>query len=187
MRTALASIAFLSWVGAACVLPPPIEQAPGFANQAPRILVETLLPRPSEMPIEMTTDCADGYDFNLSVFDLDDQDSIYWRVFLDFAANRFQAEEFNLAEGEVLPSSANQGRRQVRFTVDAFDARFFSGTSPFAEPHVVEIIVSDRPFSDASPLEGRRPDTAAFPEAQIDLFAWSVALSQNPCGPGGGG
>jgi hypothetical protein len=133
----------------------------------------------------MTTECADGYEFNLSVFDLDDEDSIYWRVFLDYEQSPAQALDIEIDEGEVLPSSALQGRRQVRFVVDAFDERFFTSPNPLTAAHEVEIIVSDRPFSNASALESREPD-AAFPEGQVDLNKWPVVISQNPCGPGGG-
>jgi len=120
-----------------------------------------------------------GYDFNLSVFDLDNEDSIYWRVFLDYQESPSQALELDIEEGEVLPSSAVQGRRQIRFVVDAFDERFFTSASPLTAAHEVEVVVADRPFSDASPLESREPD-AAFPEGQFDIVTCLEMLEHVP-------
>lgn len=136
------------------------------------------------MPILLSEQCTEPQVFNLFVEDGDENDTIFWRVFVDYSANPFQYEEFAdfIDQQEVTPSNAfADGRRQLRFELAATDLRFSSGINRFNTGHVVEVVVSDRIFSE-DPLAARDP---AGETGQTAIWAWTVNLTDGPCPVGG--
>lgn len=165
-----------------CLLPPPIEPATEFDNQPPRIVPSGIFPDPASMPVLLSTQCTEPELFNLAVFDADEDDTIYWRVFVDFEANPLQFEEFPdlIDRVPVEPSSVGgDGRRQLRFELDATDERFSAGPNRFEVPHVVEVIASDGIFDD-DPFRAREPDPS-ISGTETTLWAWTITLSDGPC------
>lgn len=167
------------WLSA-CILPPPIDPVAEFGNQPPRIIPSGIFPNPVQMPITLTEDCGEPQVFNLFVLDPDERDTIFWRVFVDYSANEFQFEEFpDLIEQEsIVPANTGPDlRRQLRFELSAADPRFSAGATRFNSGHVIEVLISDRPFKE-DPLSAR--DTASD-SAQTAIWAWTANLSDGPC------
>lgn len=180
-RWAAAGLACLTaFALGSCILPPPIDPVAEFGNQPPRVIPSGIFPDPVQMPILLSEQCTEPQVFNLFVEDGDENDTIFWRVFVDYSANPFQYEEFAdfIDQREVTPGNADaDGRRQLRFELEATDLRFSSGINRFNTGHVVEVVVSDRLFSD-DPLSARDP---AVEVAQTAIWAWTVNLTDGPC------
>ncbi|MEL6546397.1 MAG: hypothetical protein AAFQ82_17355 [Myxococcota bacterium] len=169
-----------------CLLPPPIEPEAEFGNQAPRVIDSSIFPATVNVPIDLSTQCSQQDQtepFFLDVFDADAQDTIYWRVFVDWSEDTLQFERFqtDIEQIDVLPSEAEDGRRTLRADILGSDARFQTGLNPLDRPHVIEFVISDRPFSD-DPLTAREPVGST---AQTTLWQWTVRLNDEPCTLGG--
>lgn len=111
----------------------------------------------------MSVNCPE-YRFFFSVSD-PNGDTLYWRVFLDYGND--------LRALDTLPSEYTPGAtgETLSFTVNPNN---FVG--PIDDPHTVELLVADRPFSEAprEPL-GR---VLADPEGKIDSVIWAVELTR---------
>lgn len=161
----------------ACVLPAPIDEAGEGSNRAPRIVLDTVEPDPALGPVLMSTQCANAYTFRVSVIEVDKRDTVYWRRFVDYH-NRTREEILESEVGMLLPNSAQPSApRLISFQVSASDPYF---NARFDEPHVIEVLVADRPFIDESRPIGRDVP----PEALTDDFNWTIELTNGPC-PGG--
>lgn len=166
-----------------CLLPPPIESESELGNTSPMVAPSTIFPEPDNMPVLLSTQCREPELFNLAVFDADGDDTIYWRVFIDFSSNRLQFEQFEdrINQEPVLPSSVDiSGQRTLRFFIDASDPRFLEQPNRFEIPHIIEVIASDRPFND-DPFEARQPDPAVAEVAETTIWAWTVTITDGPC------
>ena len=179
----VAVVVWWSTLCGACLLPPPIEPEAEFGNQAPRVLDSTIFPAPVDMPIELSIQCTQPgqtQTFLLDIFDADDRDTIYWRVFVDYSADPLQFERFaeEIQQPDIRPSEASEdGRRALRAEILGSDARFFAGPNQLTRPHIVEFVVSDRPFSD-EPLNARE---SVVNTAQTTVWQWTVDLNNEPC------
>lgn len=167
----------------ACILPPPIEPEAEFGNQAPRVIDSTIFPAPIDMPIDLSIQCTEqgqAQTFLLDVFDADDGDTIFWRVFIDYSSDPLQFERFenDIVQPDIRPSEATEdGRRTLRVDILGNDGRFFAGPNQLIEPHVVEFVVSDRVFSN-QPLTARE---STIDTAQTTVWQWAVNLIDEPC------
>ena len=148
-----------------------------MANQSPRIDKNNMTPDPTEGPKVMTTKC-NAYLFFAQVFDPDPQDTLYWRVFLDY---------YHQQPGAKLATEIRTAKSGtvISFNVDPNDPAFFT-TGTFSEVHVVELFVADRPF-DTLPRApyGRNVEDPGL----TDSFVWAIDLSSTAdciSGQGGG-
>ena len=159
-----------------CLLPPPLEEEVEITNQAPRIVVESLIPHPASGPILMNANCS-SYSFRASITDPDIGDVLHWRVFLDYHRDTDRLDS-NVSKVEVDPNSLSSGQ-PILFTVDPSDEKFFYDVNTDGV-HTVELLVSDRPFyQEAVFPEGRSLTTD---DALIDSFVWPVFIeSSEPC------
>ncbi|MBI5509240.1 MAG: hypothetical protein HY903_10855 [Deltaproteobacteria bacterium] len=153
----------------ACLLPPAVDEVATPVNQPPRIDPVTLSPSPAMGPIFMSIDC-NAYRFYATITDPDPDDTIYWRVFLDYHRDRRRlfTEVKSLAPD---PGQTNEGR-SLLFTVYPNDERFKDGDLTYTEPHTVELLVADRGFFDGPEPQARTVD----PDGLIASFVWPVQL-----------
>lgn len=167
----LLAVTALSPAVGGCLLPPPIEEVAQPDNQAPRIIPDSLSPWPVEGPTQLSVEC-DRYAFSATLTDPDLSDALYWRVFVDYKhdPNPGDAEEGK----EITP---REERFPIQFTISPEDTRF---GSTLETPHLIELLVSDRPFfKDERPLRGR----AVPADALTDSVIWTVILTAEalPC------
>lgn len=167
--------------GAACLLPPPVEPAAEDLNLAPRIVPESLTPDPTEGPKVMSTAC-ESYPFFARITDPDRADTLYWRVFLDYHRDDAPA----LTEVQTLEPDPNSlvSFDLIQFFVSPNDDLLIGG-GRINETHMVELLVSDRPFNEtAIEPEGR---VIASDEGLVDSFIWTVEITDEvrPCPAGG--
>ena len=153
---------------AGCLVPPPIPDEPVYQNNAPRIDINKLDPHPIEGPVQMSANCT-SYTFRAQIVDRDFNDTLYWRVFLDYHRDWFQE---SLVQ-EVFADPSTQGVQQVSFSVYPSDTRFFQGANALG-PHTVELLLADRPFNDDNFPPGR--DTFSDSDGYIDSFIWPVEI-----------
>ncbi len=142
-------------------------------NQPPRILPASLNPPPEEGWRRMSINCTTPYIFLASVSDPDADDTVYWRVFIDY--HRDENDRLPPV-GELLPNAADpRAERVLSFPVMATDPNF---GSRLGEPHAVELWVADRPFytDGRSPL-GRAVQGDGVDQGLTDSFVWAVGLA----------
>ena len=154
-----------------CLLPPPIGPAPDEYNLPPQIIPDSLTPAPTEGPKLMSIHCS-GYPFFARISDPDQNDTLYWRVFLDYHRD----ENPILSEVQVLPPGPNRlvDAALIQFTISPNNELFIGG-GRMDEAHQVELLVSDRPF-ESQPIapEGR----VLVDESGLwDAFVWTVELT----------
>ncbi|HET6347200.1 MAG TPA: hypothetical protein VFH51_19865, partial [Myxococcota bacterium] len=116
-----------------------------------------------------------SYPFFAQLTDPDPDDTLYWRVFLDY--HHQQVPDRLATEIRTSAPGAN-----ITFDVDPTDRRFFPG-GKFSQVHTVELFVSDRPFVNVA----QRP-YARIVEADglTDSFVWAIDLNnQDECPSGG--
>ncbi len=169
----------------ACVMPPPVEELPELQNSPPRILPNSLTPQSTSGFKRVSIRCPD-VEFYASLTDPDVGDTLYWRVFLDYFADPYPLDT------EVRPISPDPRGKQVShpifFTIDPSDERF-DVHSRLGEPHLVELLVADRPFydNDREPLArtaGEENEDGEIEEGEVDSFVWTLMLTDEPCGGG---
>ena len=160
---------------AGCLVPPPIPDEPVYQNNAPRIDINRLDPHPIEGPVQMSTSCT-AYTFRAQVIDRDFNDTLYWRVYLDYHRDWFQESIVQ----EVYADPSTQGVQQLSFSVYPTDARFLQGANTLG-PHTVELLLADRPFNEDNFPPGR--DTVPDGDGYIDSFIWPVQVvaDELPC------
>jgi hypothetical protein len=155
-----------------CILPPPIEEGSDVENQPPRILVETLSPPPQDLPKRMSVQCAQ-YRFFANVQDPDPNDTIYYRVFIDYL-NNSDAERLDTEVKDKPPDETNPGAaRLLTFSVDPTDERFGPESTKFEVSHAVELLISDRPFST---FEQAPVGRVVEEDGLTDSYTWPVQL-----------
>jgi len=150
-----------------CVMPPDAEYVLTPANQPPRITSASPTPyvaivyqSPACEPIEQL--------YSVSVRDPDLTDTIYWRAFVDYSTNS------TFASGQL--DNADQDL-PIPFPVRGDDSRF---RKAMGVPHIVEIIVADRPFAD----DDRAPRAHALLNGGFTASTiWAVQYSDTSCGP----
>ena len=123
---------------------------------------DTLDPPPDTGVYTMGIDCLES--FSVDVTD-PENDTLYYRWFVDYSRRALvlhETEPVQVRLGDV-------GRANINFTPNALD--FFGEVPKNANPHLIELYVADRPFS-----ETRGPRVLADPEGQIDSFVWTVML-----------
>lgn len=154
-----------------CVMPPDAEYILAPANQPPRITAASPAPYfgvvyqgPVCDPIEQR--------YSVWVLDPDLGDKLYWRSFVDYGSNWPQA--FTSGELDNAETQDNQGL-SISVPVRGDDSRFGKLLNV---PHMVEIIVADRPFAD----DDRAPRghvTSGLSASTI----WTVQYVDKDCGP----
>ena len=179
--TSMTNLTYVSVVAsvfclAGCLLPPPLEEEVELSNQAPRIVVESLIPHPASGPVLMNANCS-SYSFRASITDPDIGDTLHWRVFLDYHRDTDRLDS-TVSKVEVDPNNRSSGQ-SIIFTVDPNDEKFFYDVSTDGV-HTVELLVSDRAFyQEAVFPEGR---SLMADEALIDSFVRPVFIdSSEPC------
>ena len=179
----MASRACLLLLMGGCIMPPAIDEGVTLSNQAPRILPESLTPDPANLPKTISVVCEPGYMFLARVRDPDPLDTIYWRTFVDYSQMSL-AEKLGSRIDEELPSTPPNPEvsRLVTFPVFGSD---FGGD--FSVPHVLDLLVSDRPFTnDEQDRVGRKVEE----DGLTDIYTWAIKLiptSDENCLAGGGG
>lgn len=149
--------------GAACLIPPPLEPEPEQVNRPPRILPDNLSPAPTELPVFLPEACPDQGALFEAVLTDDDGDTLYARVFVDYATATANREP----EPTVLQTEPNTGV-SFQFSPNRLS---YVGTN---NPHTVELFVADRPFrDDAAEIEGR---ALTDEQGLTDSFVWTVVL-----------
>lgn len=142
----------------ACLLPPPVDEASPESNRQPTI--EPVSPTIDGEPF--TLSCTNNTTFIANLNDPDPNDTLHYRVFLDYYRS---APEDLLA---IEPTDVVRVRGQSRTIV--FEVGV--GDGPFAErpseTHVVELFVVDRRFDDETPV---------FDETTVAKNAISPGLS----------
>ena len=164
----------------ACLLPPPVHEANEVINLAPRIVPDSLTPDPTEGPKTMSTAC-ESYPFFARITDPDRTDTLYWRVFLDYHRD----EAPTLTEIQTLTPDPNSlvSFDLIQFTVSPNDEHLIGG-GRINETHMVELLVSDRPFTpDPIAPEGRVIENE---DGLMDSFIWTVEITDEvrPCPTG---
>lgn len=149
----------------ACLLPPPVDEAETVPNLPPRIEPDSLTPAPTEGVKNMTTLCP-PYQFFAELTDPDPDDTLYWRVFLDYNLQQVP----NLLATEIRSTMPGV---TINFDVDPNDPRFqTSGT--FTAVHTVELFIADRPFTNVA----RQPYARSVEtDGLTDSFMWAIDLS----------
>ena len=158
---------------AGCLIPPPLEEEIEITNQAPRIIVDSIVPHPATGPVLMNANCS-LYSFRANITDPDAGDTLYWRVFLDYHrdTNRLDGPVY---ETGLDPNNLSSGQ-SIQFDVDPNHEKFFYDTSTDGI-HTVELLVSDSPFyREAFFPEGR---SLISDEALVDSFVWPVLISSD--------
>ncbi len=153
-------------------------------NHPPRLT--TVDPPPTILPARLSVDCP-FWPFYAGAADPDAEDSIYWRVFINYATNTPQQKV--AAEVRELPGNPLQpgADRSFNFPVETNDIRFSASGDPITTMHAVEVLIADRPFDDLREPRARVPEEGGL----TDSFVWPVRLTTDPpdsgsC-PGGGG
>ena len=148
-----------------CLMPPDTDELSPVENRPPRILHEKLSPWPSDGPMIQSLTC-ERYLFSATVTDPDQGDRLYWRIFLDYYRDPRPEE----AEGGE--ASLEAGTVTLEFYVNPNDSHF---SSLLTEPHLVELLVADRPFFEDS----RFPRGRALPDDALTASAqWTIRLTQ---------
>ncbi len=152
-------------------MPPSVEEVPAPVNLAPRIVPELLAPVPHQGIKRLSTEC-ESYEFSAALADPDPDDTLYWRVLIDYFADQTQGgldpEELTQDIGPD-PSGAASSRPLV-FRVDPDDTRFTLASGV----HVIELIAADRPFGNPEREFGLRRTTD---DGLIDVATWVVTLA----------
>lgn len=149
-----------------CLLPPPAEEVPAVENNPPRVVPST--PNYWTGPKMMSTTCEE-YRFKASVTDPDDDDALEFRVFLDYHRldHPFGVPATVFNPDENLP---------LEFTVNPQEFPRISGQVVTDKPHMVELLVADRPFyNDDTAPSGR----AVEPDGLTASFVWTVQLTHD--------
>ena len=125
-----------------CLLPMPIEADPAEQNYAPSFPYELIEPDPAYQ-VDYQPDVLEGASLSFSVRELEDpndEDKLYWRVFLNYQGQYYNAiYRSNRGDG-LPPSSRVEG---VQFQISpCLDFKLF----PFEGPYRVELVIADRPF-----------------------------------------
>ncbi len=157
-RALLAAAGALALVAgpAGCLLPADSDYVPPPANVPPRLVDPS--PSPTNGFIDQGPGCP-AQDYGAKVVDSDYNETIYWRVFVDYQMRNAQIVDY----GEVT----NQAPAVPigPFHTDSNTA-WVGGD---AVPHVVELVVSDRPFepTDQAPL-------GHATEGETDSIFWTI-------------
>jgi hypothetical protein len=150
-----------------CLMPPATEEVSPPSNQPPRIVPDSLAPWPANGPVHMSTLCT-AYDFRAIISDPDPDDKIYWRVFVDYYRDARPEEASTITSSSVAGESLT-----AAFSISPNDTRLGGLQS---EPHLIELLVSDRPFYN----DGRwQPGRAVPAEALTDSVTWTVVLTSD--------
>lgn len=173
LRTVLL-LAGLTRLGA-CLLPPPFDESPPVDNLPPKILQGTLTPNPIGAPLRLQTGCV-RYSFVAAIDEPNLADVVYWRFFIDYFSD--PAPHLTPIQKAETNATNPQAPRLIEFGIDPNDPRFRDES-----PHVIELLISDRPFlTDARPPLGR----AAEDDALMDNFQWAVDIEEGACPATGG-
>ena len=124
----------------------------------------------------LTTGCP-PYLFLAQLVDPDVQDTLYWRVFINY--NRQDPE--NLIATEVHQYVQTDNPTPISFSIDAQDPSF---NNPVGSgiPDQVELLVSDRPFA----TDTREPvGRSVLDNGLSDAFIWTVYRTNDACASGG--
>lgn len=149
----------------ACVVFP--ADVPGKAeqpqNRPPRIIEDLTYPSPEETVIILNSNCPVHF-FRTYVND-PDRDTIYYRIFINY-----HLVPTIYSEGLLDPNSFdNNGREQISiYLSEDNNGHFIAAQNQGYNFDVVELIVSDRPFSDD---DIRVPG----PDGIIDRFTWTIS------------
>ena len=176
-------LAGVSLLLSGCLLPSPIEEGQPFENSYPVILPNQLSPNPTVRPVKILyVDCPE-YRFRASVIDPDAEDEIFWRFFINYDQDN---DPFAENVSSIPPVENDPSAQVIGFAVATDDTRFsFRRPTPeqlFQEPHTVELLVSDRPFS--PPEDERDPLGRAVQKDGLTAhFIWTIQLSDDPKTP----
>jgi hypothetical protein len=152
-----------------CVMPPDADYVQPPANQPPRIITSSSSPTPYLGVVYQGPDCLPlEQTYSVYVTDPDLGDKLYWRAFVDY--------EHNWPQGFASGALDNAGRElNISFAVRGDDARFGKLTDV---PHMVELMVADRPFFD----DDRDPRGHAIPVGALsDTIIWTVRYVATNC------
>lgn len=131
--------AALSALAAGCLLPPPVDEADPETNRQPTIA--PAFPLPLEA---VTLSCSSPTPFFANLNDPDVNDTLYWRLFIDY----YRADADYLESTTVTPLPPDRGNaRAVTFSISSTDAILQERPD---EVHFVELFVADRRFDDAA-------------------------------------
>ncbi|MEE2960178.1 MAG: hypothetical protein VYA34_05490 [Myxococcota bacterium] len=154
-----------------CLLPPPFEAEDNYLNLPPRIEANSLDPHPAEGAVRIYTVCG-TMRFSARLVDPNLGDTLYWRVFLNYDLEPTPLES-QLLEFDTVAST--ESGLTIEFEIDPQDFRFTLRNEENNQ-HYVELLLSDRPFSDNTFPKNR------FVADQLgyqDLFAWPVFLDES--------
>ena len=143
---------------AGCVMPPDAEYVQTPADQPPRI--ESASPLPYQGVVVQGPNCADQ-EYSANLTDPDLGDTLHWQYFIDYWRHPSQK-----SEGTPVSLNPQTQSAYVSFPVKGNDSRFDAATVGASEPHIVELIVADRPFAadpHADPAGGK-----------VTFFTWTV-------------
>jgi hypothetical protein len=154
-----------------CLLPPPIDEGDPVDNHSPRIVPESLSPTP---PGEDMSILCPPYSFRATVSETDREDTLYWRVFIDYERN-LDADRVGGVHGELPPTNTGS-TRLVFFEIDANNEHFrpTEVRGKFDVPHTVELLVADRPFIDSIEPIGKFVEDPG----ETDSNNWTIELLQ---------
>lgn len=156
-----------------CIMPPPIEQGEESRNHAPRLVPDS--PPPFQLPALLSEQCPE-YIFRAIAEDPDPGDTLYWRVFIDYANDNNQLDVSDVKE--LPPDPSDPGfARTITFAVRPLDPRFDNDPfeNKFDRGHVVELLVADRPFESAAIYPFGRSLTDD--EGKTHTLIWAVELT----------
>lgn len=129
-----------------CLIPMPIEADPAEQNFSPSFPYELVHPDPAYL-IQYQPDVFEGAALSFSVSDLEDpndEDKLYWRVFLNYQGQYYNAI-YRSNRGDGLPPAARSEGIQFQIS-PCLDFKLF----PFEGPYRVELVITDRPFRQTS-------------------------------------
>lgn len=171
--TKTATVLLLLHIG--CLLPPAGEEIPPTDNLPPRVLLESLFPDPTDGPVAMSRQCP-SYQFFARLSDPDPQDTLYWRVFVDYHRDGQALQRLVTPVGP-----ADRGQTPVIFFVDPLDPRL-SPPAGGSTVHMVELLVADRPFRDDLSIPLAR---SVEEDGLLGSFIWTVDLEDTACANAG--
>jgi hypothetical protein len=143
-----------------CVMPPDADYVQTPPDVAPRI--EAAAPAPYLGIVVQSADCGRLYTANIT--DPDIADTLYWRWFVDYHRDTSQISDVTKVERDPLHQTI-----AVNFFVPGNDERFGALTT---EPHVIELLVADRPFA-ANPHQ----DPTSPTPGRVTWVTWTVRWS----------
>jgi hypothetical protein len=169
--------------GSGCVLPPDLSPGGGDAGpSSPPVILEVTPADQFNFPGPIVVSRSDSPDMNLRVKDNDAGDVLFARLYRDYKRVPPELDPTPpLADCQIAPDGSGDLERLLSCHTNALCTNVPDTDNG---NHILEVMVSDRPFlleSDPEAAPGQEPyrKVADFPQAGISFLGWVMR-----CQPG---